>query len=78
MAVLVHVVDALLYEASLGMLLAIKDVSLGFVVVAVLHQCKLYTVLYLFDGKSVAYGDALTQVGGYAFDLLLIQLVHRL
>ena len=37
-AVLVHVVDALLDEASLGMLLTIKDVSLSLVIVAVLHQ----------------------------------------
>ena len=74
-AVLVHVVDALLDEAGLGMLVAIEDVGLRLVVVAVLHQCHLHAVLNLLHGESVAHGNAFAQVGGNTLDFLLVHLV---
>ena len=77
-AVLVHIVDALLDEACFGVLLAIEDVRLGLVVVAVLHQGKLHAVLYLFHGEAVAHGDAFTQVGCHTLGLLFVHLVYRL
>ena len=78
LAVLVHVVDAFLDETCLGVLLAIQDVGLCLGIVAVLHQCKLHTVLDFLDGESVAHRDTLTQVGGYAPDFVLIKAGNRL
>ena len=78
LAILVHVVDALLDEACLGMLLAVEDVGLGLLVVAVLHQSELYAVLDFLDGETVAYGNTLAEVCCYGVDFLLVPTGYRL
>ena len=60
------------------MLLAVEDVGLGLLVVAVLHQSELYAVLDFLDGKTVAYGNTLAEVCCYGVDFLLVPTGYRL
>ena len=76
LAILVHVVDALLDEACFGMLLTIKDVRLGLLVVAVLHQRHFHAVLDFLHRETVPDRNALAQVCGYASDFLIVQVGH--